>query len=244
MDKDDLARGDTFSQGQTNTVELESDTSDVKYDLVGKVSYGTTLTRKTMVQILTGIERTTFAWFKTHHGEFIKKAIDLINEQKAAHTVDHIICNQIDGTYDSDIFTAEKQRAEFEKAFKGTKAIQDYAFTGGTAEKSIERKFVEDLDSVEEVCVYAKLPRGFEIPTPMGNYAPDWAIAFNEGTVKQIYFVVETKGTLESLEQRSIESAKIKCARKLFNEFSRNHVKYHDVTSYQQLLAQCQKLSR
>lgn len=98
------------------------------------------------------------------------------------------------------------------------------------AEKSIERKFAEDLDAAEEVCVYAKLPRTFQIPTPVGNYSPDWAIAFYEGKVK-------TKGTMESLELRPIEQAKISCAKKLFNEMSTSKVRYHDVDSYQNLLA-------
>ena len=109
-------------------------------------------------------------------------------------------------------------------------------FTDGTAEQSIERRFAEDLDSAEEVCVYAKLPKGFHIPTPVGNYAPDWAIAFNEGTVKHIFFVAETKGTMESLNLRPIEQAKIACAKKLFNEISTDNVRYHDVDGYQSLL--------
>ncbi len=105
------------------------------------------------------------------------------------------------------------------------------------AEKSIERKFAEDLDAAEEVCVYVKLPRTFQIPTPVGNYSPDWAIAFYEGKVKHIFFVAETKGTMESLELRPIEQAKISCAKKLFNEMSTSKVRYHDVDSYQNLLA-------
>lgn len=115
--------------------------------------------------------------------------------------------------------------------------IQDYVFTDGTAENSVERRFAEDLDKADEVCVYAKLPRSFQIPTPVGNYAPDWAIAFNDGYgIKHIYFVAETKGTMESLELRPIEQARIKCARKLFNELSTSKVRYHDVTSYEDLL--------
>lgn len=109
-------------------------------------------------------------------------------------------------------------------------------FTDGSADKSIERKFVEDLDDADEVCVYAKLPRTFKIPTPMGYYSPDWAIAFYEGKVKQIFCVAETKGTMESLNFRPIEQAKISCAKKLFNEMSTSKVKYYDVGSYQSLL--------
>ena len=109
-------------------------------------------------------------------------------------------------------------------------------FTDGMAEKSNEKKFTEDLEGADEVCVYAKLPKGFSIPTPVGNYSPDWAIAFNEGTVKHIFFIAETKGTMESLQLRPIEKAKISCARKLFNEISTDNVVYHDVDSYQSLL--------
>lgn len=92
------------------------------------------------------------------------------------------------------------------------------------------------MDGAAEVCVYAKLPKGFFIPTPVGQYSPDWAIAFNEGTVKHIFFVAETKGTMESMQLRPIEKAKIMCARKLFNDISTDNVVYHDVDSYQSLL--------
>ena len=118
----------------------------------------------------------------------------------------------------------------------GMKHIQDFVFTDGTAEQSVERRFAQDLDSATEVCVYAKLPKGFEIPTPVGNYSPDWAIAFFEGTVKHIYFIAETKGSMSSLDLRPIETAKIRCAKRLFNEISTSKVKYHDVDSYQSLL--------
>ena len=160
----------------------------------------------------------------------------LIKEQKATMIVEHIQYNQIEGGYDSTIFTAEKSSQGFEKAFRATKAIQDYVFTDGIAEESVERRFVKDLDTADEVCVYAKLPKGFHIPTPVGNYSPDWAIAFYEGKVKHIFFVAETKGTMDSLQLKPIEQAKISCAKKLFNEMSTSKVKYHDVDSYQNLL--------
>ena len=161
--------------------------------------------------------------------------IRLIKEQKATMIVEHISYDQIEGKYDSSIFTAEKH-ASFDKAYRAKKHIQDYVFTDGTSEKSVERRFAEELDGAKEVCVYAKLPKGFAIPTPVGSYSPDWAIAFYEGTVKHIYFIAETKGTMESLELRPIEKAKISCARKLFNEISTENVVYHDVDSYQNLL--------
>ena len=164
--------------------------------------------------------------------------VKLINEQKATMIVEHITYDQIDGEYDSSIFTAEKNNQSFDKAFRANKAIQDYVFTDGYAQdgQSTERKFAQNLDAAGEVCVYAKLPKGFAIPTPVGNYSPDWAIAFNEGTVKHIYFIAETKGTMDSLSLKPIERAKIDCAKKLFNELSTSKVKYHNVDSYQNLL--------
>ena len=237
MDENQVKRGDSFGTTKTRTETIRSNTTDgTKYDLVGKIVDNTTLTRKTIVKILQGITADKFEMFSINPEEFISKVSKLINEQKANMIVDHITYNQTDGTYDNDIFTASQSKVDFSKAFKAQKAIQDYVVTDGVAEKSIERTFAEDLDNAEEVCVYAKLPRSFQIPTPVGNYAPDWAIAFNEGTVKHIYFIAETKGSMESLELRPIEQAKIKCARKLFNELSTSKVRYHDVASYEDLL--------
>ena len=237
MDANALERGEAFKTAKTRTTTLKrGEVSQIKYDLVGKVAEGTVLTRKTVVEIIKGISPIKFAMYKANPEEFIAKVIRLINEQKATMIVEHISYDQIEGEYDSTIFTAEKTSTSIDKAFKATKHIQDYVFTDGYAEKSVERRFAEDLDNAEEVCVYAKLPRGFHIPTPVGNYSPDWAIAFYEGTVKHIYFIAETKGTMESLNIKPIERATISCARKLFNEISTENVKYHDVDNYQHLL--------
>lgn len=237
MDRHEVDRGDSFKTAKTRTQTLQhAETSRVKYDLIGKIAEGTVLTRRTVAKILSSLRADKILMFKYNPEEFISKVIKLINEQKATMIVDHISYDETSGTYDSAIFTAEKSSQSFDKAFHANKAIQDYVFTDGSAEKSIERRFAEDLDTADEVCVYAKLPKGFHIPTPVGNYSPDWAIAFNEGTVKHIYFVAETKGTMDSLNLRPIEQAKISCAKKLFNEISTSHVKYHDVDSYQSLL--------
>ncbi len=233
----EVEQGDSFYTAKTSTKTLQhTETSKIKYDLIGKISDGTVLTRKTVANILQGLAPAKIYMFKNNPEEFIMKVIKLIKEQKATMVVEHISYDQIEGEYDSTIFTAEKHSQSFDKAFRAQRHIQDYVFTDGIAEKSVERRFAQDLDIADEVCVYAKLPKGFAIPTPVGNYSPDWAIAFNEGTVKHIYFVAETKGTMESLNLRPIEQAKISCAKKLFNEISTNKVKYHDVDSYQSLL--------
>lgn len=231
-----LENGAWFLAEESKTFMLErSEGSLVKYDLVGKIAEGTKLTRRTAAKILGGICLDKFIMFQNNPEEFIAKAIRLINEQKATMIVEQITYNRTERTYDSTIFTVEKN-TNFSRAYRAKKNVQDYVFVDGSAEKSVERRFAEDMDLADEVCVYAKLPRGFSIPTPVGSYSPDWAIAFKKGTVKHIFFIAETKGTMDSLNLRPIEQAKIECAKKLFNELSTKNVVYHDVDSYQHLL--------
>ena len=224
---------DTFGDTKTSTKILgEVSTSTVKYDLVGEVAKRTTLTRKTVATILKGIRPIKLAMFRNNPEEFIKNVSKLIKDEKATMIVEHIEYNQIDQTYDSEIFTQEKHSQNIAKAYSSKKSIMDYVF----ADSDGEREFAKDLDAATEVCVYAKLPRSFQIPTPVGNYAPDWAIAFNKGTVKHIFFIAETKGSMDSMQLKEIEKAKIGCAEKLFNNLSTSNVRYHKVDSYQTLL--------
>ena len=237
MNEHEIERGESFTGEKTRTQTLRhAETSQVRYDLIGKIAEGTVLTRRTVSAILQGIRMDKLALFKSNPEEFIAKVVRLVNEQKATMVVEHVSYNAMEGEYDSAIFTAERTMQRFDRVFLAKKAVQDYVFTDGTADKSIERKFAEDLDAADEVCVYAKLPRAFQIPTPVGNYSPDWAIAFYEGTVKHIFFVAETKGSMDSLELRPIEQEKIACAKKLFRGISTNKVVYHEVDSYSNLL--------
>lgn len=242
LDIDALKRGDSFitEESDTNTLE-RAEGSQIRYDLVGKIAEGTTLTRRTVAAILSGVAKPIFSMFRYNPEEFISRAVKLIKEEKATMIVEQITYDRTEGKYDSTIFTAEKNN-DFTKAYRAKKNIQDYVFTDGYAEKSTERRFAEDMDHANEVCVYAKLPKGFSIPTPVGNYSPDWAIAFNKGTVKHIFFIAETKGTMESLNLKPIEQAKIKCAKRLFNDLSTEDVVYHDVDSYQHLLDIMEKI--
>lgn len=211
----------------------EVSTSTVPYDLVGDIARGATLTRKTLVRILKGILPARLLLFKNNPEEFIRNVVKLIKEQKATMIVEHISYNRTEQTYDTDIFTQEKNRQTIDKAYPAKKHILDYVFTDSKG----ERQFAEDLDKAEEVCVYARLPRSFQIPTPVGNYAPDWAIAFNDHAgVKHIFFIAETKGSMDSMQLKGIERAKIDCAKKLFNEVSTSNVRYHEVNGYDALL--------
>ncbi len=233
-----LKSGDGFSVTATSTeVNKASVHSFVTYDLLGKISENTQLTRKTVAAILSGLHPDVFNQFKQNPEHFITEASRLINEQKATIIVERLSYDNIAETHDVDIFTAGQTKQDFTKAGSKLKNhIYDYVIT----DSKVERSFVNELDTSNEVVVYAKLPRGFLIPTPVGDYNPDWAISFKEGSVKHVYFVAETKGTMSTMELRKIEETKIECARKFFLEINRKlnpeHVKYDVVDSYGKLI--------
>ncbi|WP_303262026.1 type III restriction-modification system endonuclease [Pseudomonas aeruginosa] len=233
-----LKRGDGFKVAETKTeYNKQSIHSAVKYDLIGKLAEGTQLTRRTVAEILTGINVAVFAQFKTNPESFIAEATRLINEQKATVIIEHLAYDPVEDKFDLDIFTAGQTKQDFSKAGdKLQRHIYDYVLT----DSKVEREFVKELDTANEVVVYAKLPRGFLIPTPVGDYNPDWAISFKEGAVKHIYFVAETKGSMSSMDLREIEKTKIKCARKFFDEMNRRYapenVKYDVVDSFGKLM--------
>jgi type III restriction enzyme len=232
-----LRKGEGFKVEDTTTEYGDSIHSMVKYDLLGKVSENTQLTRHTTAAILQGIQAAVFKQFQQNPEHFISEASRLITEQKAAMVIERLAYDEVDERYDVDIFMANQTGQDFSRASAKLKNhVYDYAITDST----VEREFVKELDTSSEVVVYAKLPKGFLIPTPVGDYNPDWAISFRNGSVRHIYFVAETKGTMSSMKLREIEKTKIECARKFFNEISQqiteDKVKYDVVTDYAKLM--------
>ncbi len=235
---DQFKAGQGFEVRQTTTEQYNASISSmVKYDLLGKLADNTQLTRKTIAEILGGVQPAIFKQFKQNPEHFIAETTRLINEQKATIIIERLSYDEIAERHDIDIFTAGQSKQDFTKAGEKLKNhIYDYVVT----DSKVEREFVKELDTSAEVVVYVKLPRGFLIPTPVGDYNPDWAISFKEGSVKHIYFVAETKGSMSTMELRAIEETKIECARKFFEEINRRinreHVKYDVVTSFGKLM--------
>lgn len=230
---DEVKEGTSFKLGITSTETFKgSIQSTVKYDLIGIISEATKLTRRSISAILKEINIAIFSLYQMNPEDFIAQVSNLINEQKATTIIERLTYDPIDESYGADIFTAEKARENFSKAIKTEKHIYDYVFT----DSKIETSFVADLDTGAEVVVYAKLPRGFSIPTPVGSYNPDWAISFKEGKVKHVYFIAETKGSMSSLQLKEIENTKIKCAKKFFAKITSDQVTYDVVNSYEKLM--------
>ena len=240
LEVEQLEAGTGFKVSETKVEHSAvSAASTVKYDLLGEIAEKTQLTRRTCAAILTGIQPWTFAKFKQNPEQFITESARLINEQKATVIVEHLTYDPLDNRYDSSIFTENQTAQDLSKAGdKLKKSVYEYVVT----DSKVERTFVEKLDVSDEVVVYSKLPRGFFIPTPVGDYNPDWAIAFRDDVtqIKHVYFVAETKGSMSTLQLKGIENAKIECARRFFaslnDKTERGGVRYDVVDSYDSLL--------
>ena len=230
-----LEQGDGFKTTSSSRKETlqRYEASTVKYDLIGDIAKEVILSRRTIGRILKGLRIDKLYMFRINPEEFIKNVSRLIKEEMSDVIIEHITYNKTSQEYDSTIFTKEKISRELDKAYtkENTKHIQNYVFY----DSDVEKRFAKDLDIAEDVSVFAKLPRSFTIPTPLGDYAPDWAIAFKDSKdIKHIFLIAETKGSLD-VELKKIEETKIKCAKKLFNNISTNKVKYYPVTSYEEL---------
>lgn len=237
--KEDLVAGASFVKEESGSYGVRvAANSNVKYDLIGKLVDETGLTRKAIIAILQGIQPYVFDQFKDNPEEFITKAAQLINDQKATAIIEHITYDVLDEQYGTDIFTDPIIKGKLGvNAMKAKKHLYDHIVYDSTN----ERDFATDLDTNTDVAVYVKLPDRFYISTPVGHYNPDWAIAFYEGSVKHIYFVAETKGSMNSMQLRLIEESKIHCAREHFKAISSGNVVYDVVDSYKSLMEKVMK---
>ena len=225
---DELKSKDAFgkmtSKTEKSTLSIHS---QVQYDLVGNIAEDTNLTRKTVAQILKGINASVFAQFKLNPEAFIREISRIINEQQASMVIQGLKYNPLkEGYPENDIFVSNENIPL--KSFKADRHIWDYVVT----DSDNERKFVEELDGAEEVIVYAKLPDRFQIPTPFGNYNPDWAIAFDKDKVRQVYFVAETKGSMDDADLRDKEKRKIESAKKFFTTLNEENQSLGDAVKY------------
>lgn len=231
--KAELQSGQAFTKTKSTAYNVAESGNTRRYDLIGKLVEETGLTRKTVCDILTGIEPAVFKQVQNNPEEFILKAAALINDEKAEAIIQHIEYNALNEQYSTDIFTDATIKGRLgANAMRTQRHLYDHL----VYDSDNERKFAARLDIDDNVAVYVKLPKSFYISTPVGHYNPDWAIAFYEGTVKHIYFVAETKGSMQSMQLRGIEQAKKHCAEEYFKKISSGNVIYEVVNSYQALL--------
>lgn len=232
MDSASLKAGTAIKQGKIDYKKADSLLGSLKYDLLNEILQETNLTRRTVAKILTGIREDKFYQFKVNPEDFIKKVSEFINEEKSATLINNITYSKIDQTHEDNIFTINNFQGSLAKNILAVKKhIYDYVKT----DSDTERKFAAELEA-GEIAVYAKLPRGFYIPTPVGKYNPDWAIVFNTPEFKYVYFIAETKGSMKSMQLRKMEVQKIDYAKKHFAALGNADVKYDVITKYEDLM--------
>lgn len=230
--KEELSNKEGFKETNRSTKKLNTDIyTDTVYDIVGEIVNYTNLTRRSVVEILKALNPQKFLLVRKNPEEFIAKCSKLINEVKASLIIDNIVYHKTEERYDAKtVFTNDKFALRQSELLK--KHIYDYLIT----DSKTETRFAEALENSTEVSVYAKLPKSFQITTPVANYSPDWAIVFDKDKVRHIYFVAETKGSDSDLELREIEKLKIHCAGEHFNAIGEQEVKFSKINSYEKLL--------
>jgi len=205
--------------------------SEVRFDLVGQLSSLTRLTRATAGKILTGISPKTFAMFGQNPEMFLRKAADLVRREKVALAIESLRYEKTGQTYDVSIFETDRYEVPFDDALEATNHVYNYV----AVDSKNERNFAQQLEAAQEVIVYAKLPRGFTIPTPGGSYNPDWAIALESKGTRQIYFVAETKADTSKEQLRLAELQSINSAECYFRDVS-PEVTFKKIDSFDQML--------
>ncbi|MFV0290163.1 MAG: type III restriction-modification system endonuclease [Mangrovibacterium sp.] len=229
--KEQLEEGTAIQESKRERIKIKDDLyANTWYDLVGEIENRTKLMRRTIVAILKQIKPTTFYLFRKNPEEFIAKSSKLINEVKSSLIINNIVYHKTEERYDAKtVFTNNKMVLRDSEVLK--KHIYDHLISDST----IEADFAQALETSAEVVVYAKLPKGFYITTPVANYSPDWAIVFDKDKVRQIYFVAETKGSDSDMDLREIEKLKIHCAQEHFKEIGGGEVHFKKVASYEKL---------
>ncbi|WP_233884179.1 type III restriction-modification system endonuclease [Tenacibaculum piscium] len=208
--------GGVEAEIKANSVRTETLHEEVEVlpDIVGYLQNETQLTRKSIVEILTGTIR--LPYFKINPQKFIEGCIDIINEQMRMHIVKGIKYEKINNSeyYSQELFENEELFGYLKNNLKeSTKSPYDYV----VYDSNVESTLANDFENSNNISVYAKLPNWFKIDTPLGTYNPDWAILWKDNNEEKLFFVVESKGSTGLFDLRPKEKGKIDCGKKHFN---------------------------
>lgn len=211
-----------FDKESSRTENFHGTTAAASFDLIGKMSEATGLTRGEVVEILRKMTPRRFDAEK-----FLPEASKIINEVKAAQVADGISYTALAEHFDTKIFCATMTGRTGVNAIETAKNLYDHLI----CDSDVEKNFAAELEVAEEVSIYTKLPRDFYIPTPAGKYNPDWAVVIRD----KIYFVVETKGSDDENQLRGVEKIKTDCAKKYFDATADGSAEYRVVKDFTEL---------
>lgn len=181
-------------------------------DVLSYVQDKTRLTKDTICKIIQASGKV--ADIMKNPQQFMDVAVHEINSILKAMMVDGLQYEKIAGEYwEMRLFEEADLKGYLEdmvKVQKQEKTLYDFV----KVDSEIESEFARDLETREDVQFYVKLPGWFTVDTPIGKYNPDWAIVFEKD--KRVYFVAETKASLDSGDLRASEDMKVRCGAKHF----------------------------
>ena len=193
-------------------------------DIVAQLQEATSLTRKTIIDILIASGR--LEEFRLNPNDFIKMASTCIQEELAHVVVEGIQYEKIGGSiYELRELQEDglEEKGRFRDQLYEVTNTEKTDFNYVVFDSEVERQFAEYLDGREDIRLFMKLPDKFRIPTPVGDYNPDWAIIKTEEGQDRLYLIRETKSSLNPMKRRPGENAKINSAIKHFEAIGVNY---------------------
>ncbi|WP_338452839.1 DEAD/DEAH box helicase family protein [Niallia oryzisoli] len=200
-------------------------------DILRYLQEQTNLKRRTLVDILIGSNRLND--FEKNPQAFMEEVMKIINREKRKLIIDGIKYERIgDHAYYQQSLFDHQELVGYMKA-NAVEAPNKSIYNHIRYDSVGERAFAEKLNNDEDVKLFVKLPSAFVIDTPLGNYNPNWAVLIDKAGIETLYFVVETKGSLDQMDLRLRESGKIACGRNHF-EALKTHAEYKMADSYEE----------
>ncbi len=185
---------------------------DVMINLMENTTPPVKVSRRTLMQLLARV-KTNHAAANPH--EWATAATHILKEKLADLLVNGIQYEKIGEWFRMEQLLDERAVELFSKFVEEPDTTKDKTlYDLIPCDSDIEVQFVKQLEARTDVRLYLKIPYWFTIPTPVGEYRPDWAVVMDDAEVKGkpvLYFVTETKSTRNLDELRPDEKRKILC---------------------------------
>ena len=216
-----IGRGGVEATETVGASMVVLDETDIELpDILTDLQDRTRLTRKSIATIL--IDSGRLADFSRNPQEFIQLSADVINRCKQMAVVDGIKYQRLgdEHYYAQELYEKEELTGYLRNMLAASKAPYEHI----AYDSDVEKTFAQELERNGAIKVYAKLPRWFTVPTPLGAYNPDWAVLVQQDNEERLFFVVETKGSpaLSDEFRRGSENAKIKCGKAYFEAVAKD----------------------
>lgn len=213
-----IKKNTTGIEGQITHIETEYIDSRSRYlpDIITFLQNTTNLTRRTIMEIL---ERSgTLYMFYINPQRYMTDVAELINDVLVGFVLQGVKYTKLEGQefYLQEVFPDEELTGDLvSELVKSDRSVYEY----NRYDSDVERDFAKALQSDDSVVVYTKLPtKKFTVPTPVGEYTPDWAVVLNKNDTLRLYFIVETKGTTKVDNLRGTERLKVLFGKKRFED--------------------------